>query len=96
MALSSTHDVALAAERRSAARLLLAHSLVTSNGPHRDTFLLIRRHADWLAQRFQQVGRRLSLSSDQSLTPLPQPICVASDDEASSAVHGCSPCRPSP
>ncbi|MGW7667539.1 TIGR02678 family protein [Streptomyces sp. NPDC054775] len=60
MTLPSTHDVALAAERRSAARLLLAHPLVTSNGPHRDTFLLIRRHADWLAQRFQQVlGYRL-------------------------------------
>ncbi|CAM5621663.1 TIGR02678 family protein [Streptomyces canus] len=60
MPLPSAHDVALAAERRSAARLLLAHPLVTSNGPHSDTFPLIRRHADWLAQRFQQVfGYRL-------------------------------------
>jgi uncharacterized protein (TIGR02678 family) len=60
MALPSTHDVALAAERRAAARLLLAHPLVTGNGPHSDTFPLIRRHADWLAQRFQQVfGYRL-------------------------------------
>ncbi|MEU2908369.1 TIGR02678 family protein [Streptomyces massasporeus] len=60
MPLPSTHDVALAAERRTAARLLLAHPLVTSSGPHSDAFPLIRRHADWLAQRFQQVfGYRL-------------------------------------
>lgn len=60
MALPSAHDVALAAERRVAARLLLAHPLVTSTGPHSDTFPLVRRHADWLAQRFQQVfGYRL-------------------------------------
>ncbi|MFE2641139.1 TIGR02678 family protein [Streptomyces nigra] len=60
MALPSAHDVALAAERRTAARLLLAHPLVTSTGPHSDAFPLIRRHADWLAQRFQQVfGYRL-------------------------------------
>ncbi|NEB12925.1 TIGR02678 family protein [Streptomyces coelicoflavus] len=60
MPLPSAHDVALAAERRTAARLLLAHPLVTSTGPHNDTFPLIRRHADWLAQRFQQVfGYRL-------------------------------------
>ncbi|WP_256916127.1 DUF2398 family protein [Streptomyces hilarionis] len=45
---------------RTAARLLLAHPLVTSTGPHSDTFSLIRRHADWLVQRFQQVfGYRL-------------------------------------
>ncbi|MHC5904513.1 TIGR02678 family protein, partial [Streptomyces sp. S6] len=60
MPLPSTHDVALAAERRAAARLLLAHPLITSTGPHRDTFPLVRKHADWLAQRFQQVfGYRL-------------------------------------
>ncbi|GGS95017.1 TIGR02678 family protein [Streptomyces chromofuscus] len=60
MPLPSAYDVALAAERRAAARLLLAHPLVTSTGPHGDTFPLIRRHADWLAQRFQQVfGYRL-------------------------------------
>ncbi|MFF7970259.1 TIGR02678 family protein [Streptomyces sp. NPDC007905] len=60
MSLPSAHDVALAAERRTAARLLLAHPLVTSTGPHSDAFPLIRRHADWLAQRFQQVfGYRL-------------------------------------
>ncbi|WP_030674063.1 TIGR02678 family protein [Streptomyces cellulosae] len=64
MPLPSTHDVALAAERRTAARLLLAHPLVTSTGPHSDTFPLIRRHADWLAQRFQQVfGYRLLVES---------------------------------
>ncbi|MDH6114888.1 uncharacterized protein (TIGR02678 family) [Kitasatospora sp. MAP12-15] len=60
MALPSSHDVALAAERRSAARLLLRHPLVTADGPHADAFPLVRRHADWLAQRFQQVlGYRL-------------------------------------
>ncbi|MFF4836244.1 TIGR02678 family protein [Streptomyces sp. NPDC001315] len=60
MTLPSAHDVALAAERRTAARLLLAHPLVTCDGPYNDTFPLIRRHADWLAQRFQQVfGYRL-------------------------------------
>ncbi|MXM67395.1 TIGR02678 family protein [Streptomyces sp. HUCO-GS316] len=60
MPLPSAHDVALAAERRTAARLLLAHPLVTSGGPHSDAFALVRRHADWLAQRFQQVfGYRL-------------------------------------
>ncbi|MEV4560788.1 TIGR02678 family protein [Kitasatospora sp. NPDC049285] len=60
MALPSSHDVALTAERRSAARLLLRHPLVTADGPHADTFPLVRRHADWLVQRFQQVlGYRL-------------------------------------
>ncbi|MDJ0342963.1 TIGR02678 family protein [Streptomyces sp. H10-C2] len=60
MTLPSAHDVALAAERRSAGRLLLAHPLLTSDGPHADLFPLIRRHADWLTKRFQQVlGYRL-------------------------------------
>lgn len=64
MTLPSTHDVALAAERRSAARLLLAHPLVTADGPHADLFPLIRRHADWLGKRFQQVlGYRLLVDS---------------------------------
>ncbi|MGW0985483.1 TIGR02678 family protein [Streptomyces sp. NPDC002486] len=64
MTLPSTHDVALAAERRTAARLLLAHPLVTSDGPHADLFPLIRRHADWLGKRFQQVlGYRLLVDS---------------------------------
>ncbi|WP_344328305.1 TIGR02678 family protein [Streptomyces macrosporus] len=52
--------MALAAERRAAGRLLLAHPLVTSDGPHADLFPLVRRHADWLGKRFQQVlGYRL-------------------------------------
>ncbi|MFI9580318.1 TIGR02678 family protein [Streptomyces sp. NPDC052236] len=60
MTLPSAHDVALAAERRSAGRLLLVHPLVTANGPHSDLFPLIRRHAEWLGKRFQQVlGYRL-------------------------------------
>ncbi|MET8486301.1 TIGR02678 family protein [Streptomyces tendae] len=64
MTLPSTHDVALAAERRTAARLLLAHPLVASDGPHADLFPLIRRHADWLSKRFQQVlGYRLLVDS---------------------------------
>lgn len=64
MTLSPSHDVALTAERRTAARLLLAHPLVTSNGPHADLFPLIRRHADWLSRRFQQVfGYRLLVES---------------------------------
>lgn len=64
MTLPSAHDVALAAERRTAARLLLAHPLVASDGPHADLFPLIRRHADWLGKRFQQVlGYRLLVDS---------------------------------
>ncbi|MFF5568188.1 TIGR02678 family protein [Streptomyces sp. NPDC012623] len=60
MTLPSAHDVALAAERRSAGRLLLAHPLVTADGPYAELFPLIRRHADWLTGRFQQVlGYRL-------------------------------------
>ncbi|MEV7426023.1 TIGR02678 family protein [Streptomyces sp. NPDC091212] len=60
MTLPSAHDVALAAERRSAGRLLLAHPLVTADGPYAELFPLIRRHADWLVGRFQQVlGYRL-------------------------------------
>ncbi|MEV6407666.1 TIGR02678 family protein [Streptomyces bobili] len=56
--------MALAAERRTAARLLLAHPLVASDGPHADLFPLIRRHADWLGKRFQQVlGYRLLVDS---------------------------------
>ncbi|MDQ8707111.1 TIGR02678 family protein [Streptomyces sp. LHD-70] len=64
MTLPSTHDVALAAERRTAARLLLAHPLIASDGSHADLFPLIRRHADWLGKRFQQVlGYRLLVDS---------------------------------
>ncbi|WP_127450757.1 DUF2398 family protein [Streptomyces sp. B29(2018)] len=64
MTLPSAHDVALATERRTAARLLLAHPLVTSDGPHADLFPLVRRHADWLGGRLQQVlGYRLLVDS---------------------------------
>ncbi|MDH6706820.1 hypothetical protein P3T27_003547 [Kitasatospora sp. MAA19] len=49
-----------AAERRIAARLLLAHPLVTASGPHADGFPLIRRHRDWLVERFDTLlGYRL-------------------------------------
>ncbi|MFB6891115.1 DUF2398 family protein [Kitasatospora sp. NPDC056327] len=49
-----------AAERRIAARLLLAHPLVTASGPHADGFPLIRRHRDWLTERFDSLlGYRL-------------------------------------
>ncbi|MED7949531.1 DUF2398 family protein [Streptomyces sp. BE303] len=51
---------ATAAERRIAARLLLAHPLVTASGPHADGFPLIRRHRDWLTERFDTLlGYRL-------------------------------------
>ncbi|WP_395293426.1 DUF2398 family protein [Kitasatospora hibisci] len=51
---------AAAAEQRIAARLLLAHPLVTASGPHADGFPLIRRHRDWLAERFDTLlGYRL-------------------------------------
>ncbi|MBC3990086.1 TIGR02678 family protein [Streptomyces sp. AC563] len=64
MSLPSAHDVALAAERRTAARLLLAHPLITSDGPHADVFPLVRRHAEWLSGRFQRVlGYRLLVDS---------------------------------
>ncbi|MDH6114145.1 hypothetical protein P3T36_000546 [Kitasatospora sp. MAP12-15] len=46
---------ALAAERRAAARLLLAHPLVTATGPNAEAFALIRRHAHWLADRFDRL-----------------------------------------
>ncbi|MEV4611233.1 DUF2398 family protein [Kitasatospora sp. NPDC049258] len=53
-----------AVERRAAARLLLAHPLVTDSGPHAVGFALIRRHADWLAERFRQVlGYRLTVAA---------------------------------
>ncbi|MCW2919641.1 MAG: hypothetical protein JWN52_7709 [Actinomycetia bacterium] len=53
----------LAAERRAAARLLLASPLVTPE-THPDGFPLIRRHADELARRFNQMlGYRLVVES---------------------------------
>ncbi|MGF1431807.1 DUF2398 family protein, partial [Kitasatospora sp. LaBMicrA B282] len=45
----------LAAERRAAARLLLAHPLVTASGPQAQAFPLVRRHADWLTGRFAEL-----------------------------------------
>lgn len=49
----------LAAERRTAARLLLRHPLVTAES-HPEEFPLIRRHADELARQFGQLlGYRL-------------------------------------
>ncbi|MEU6237367.1 DUF2398 family protein [Kitasatospora sp. NPDC047058] len=55
-----TQDRSAAAERRIAARLLLAHPLVTASGPHADGFPLIRRHRDWLTERFDTLlGYRL-------------------------------------
>ncbi|MFI9326774.1 DUF2398 family protein [Kitasatospora sp. NPDC052868] len=53
-------DRSAAAERRIAARLLLAHPLVTAAGSHADGFPLIRRHRDWLTERFDTLlGYRL-------------------------------------
>ncbi|MFI9272705.1 DUF2398 family protein [Kitasatospora sp. NPDC052896] len=53
-------DAALGVERRTAARMLLAHPLVTAAGPHAEALPLIRRHADWLAERFDALlGYRL-------------------------------------
>ncbi|MET9611595.1 DUF2398 family protein [Kitasatospora indigofera] len=50
----------VAAERRIAARLLLAHPLITAAGPHGEGFPLIRRHRDWLTERFDTLlGYRL-------------------------------------
>jgi hypothetical protein len=46
---------AAAGERRTAARLLLAHPLVTADGPHGAGFPLIHRHADWLRERFTEL-----------------------------------------
>ncbi|WP_329499572.1 TIGR02678 family protein [Kitasatospora herbaricolor] len=49
-----------AAERRIAARLLLAHPLITAAGPHGEGFPLIRRHRAWLTERFDTLlGYRL-------------------------------------
>ncbi|MFF7637601.1 DUF2398 family protein [Kitasatospora sp. NPDC008050] len=51
----SRRAAALAAERRAAARMLLAHPLVTATGPHAQAFGLIRRHAGWLTGRFAEL-----------------------------------------
>lgn len=55
----SDFAVELAAERRTGARLLLRHPLVTPE-THPEEFPLIRRHADELARQFRQIlGYRL-------------------------------------
>lgn len=57
---AASHDEEVAAERREAARLLLAHGLATATGPHADGFRLVRRHAEPLKVLFQQhLGYRL-------------------------------------
>ncbi|MFD9598276.1 DUF2398 family protein [Kitasatospora sp. NPDC059973] len=57
---AGAQDRSAAAERRIAARLLLAHPLVTASGPHADGFPLIRRHRDWLTGQFDTLlGYRL-------------------------------------
>ncbi|WP_051969371.1 DUF2398 family protein [Kitasatospora azatica] len=48
-------EAALATERRAAARMLLAHPLVTATGPHAQAFALIHRHAQWLTERFAEL-----------------------------------------
>lgn len=54
------HDEAIAAERREAARLLLAHPLLIATGPHGDRFPMVRRHAEALTAMFaQHLGYRL-------------------------------------
>ncbi|WP_051966465.1 DUF2398 family protein [Kitasatospora mediocidica] len=55
LAADEPQDPALGVERRAAARMLLAHPLVTATGPHAEAFALIRRHADWLAERFERL-----------------------------------------
>ncbi|MEV6206676.1 DUF2398 family protein [Kitasatospora sp. NPDC051914] len=60
----STGQGAVVGERRTAARLLLAHPLVTAHGPHGAGFPLIHRHADWLAERFGELlGYPLTVGS---------------------------------
>ncbi len=48
------------AERQDALRLLLRHPLLLADGPHAETFRLVRRHRDELARTLrQQLGYRL-------------------------------------
>jgi uncharacterized protein (TIGR02678 family) len=58
------YDAAVAAERRSAARLLVAIPLVTA-ASHAEEFPLVRRHAEWLAKQLNQFfGYRLVVEAD--------------------------------
>ncbi|MFE1322280.1 DUF2398 family protein [Kitasatospora phosalacinea] len=59
---AATGDLAAATELRAAARLLMAHPLVTADGPHGAGLPLIRRHAEALTERFRTLlGYRLTL-----------------------------------
>ncbi|RKE22566.1 DUF2398 family protein [Streptomyces sp. TLI_171] len=59
---ASSGDLAATAELRTAARLLMAHPLVTADGPHGAALPLVRRHAETLAERFHALlGYRLTL-----------------------------------
>jgi uncharacterized protein (TIGR02678 family) len=52
------------AERQDALRLLLRHPLVTADGPHAETFRLVRRYRDDLGRDLRQVlGYRLVVES---------------------------------
>jgi uncharacterized protein (TIGR02678 family) len=62
----SSPDERLAAERETAARALLMMPLLTGD-TDRDTFTLVRRHADWLAERFRHLlGYRLAIRGDHA------------------------------
>ncbi|WAL75269.1 DUF2398 family protein [Kitasatospora sp. YST-16] len=59
---AATGDPAATTELRTAARLLMAHPLVTADGPHGAALALIRRHAEPLAEHFHTLlGYRLTL-----------------------------------
>jgi uncharacterized protein (TIGR02678 family) len=52
-------------ERRQAVRLLLSRPLVGATGPDPDAFALVRRHAAWLREWFDdQLGYRLVVETD--------------------------------
>ncbi|WP_377272283.1 DUF2398 family protein [Peterkaempfera sp. SMS 1(5)a] len=61
-AADGAQDDSASAERRAAARLLLAHPLITATGPWAASLPQIRRHSDALAQRFDRfLGYRLEV-----------------------------------
>jgi len=55
MVSAQERDAAITAERRGAARRLLADALVSADGPHADDFAAIRRHAEWLTVSFRRM-----------------------------------------
>lgn len=62
MSTMETVDPRVAAERRDAARLLLRQPLLRSHGPDADSYRLVRRHHQHLAEQFRQVlGYRLAI-----------------------------------